>query len=62
MNLNIERYKITETQVCPKYFQDPTSSSGFDLALCWIDVPIDNHTIAEVHNTTVPFPQLESEL
>lgn len=31
------RYRIVETQVYPKYFEAPTSNSGFDLALCWIE-------------------------
>ena len=53
----IKRYKIIKTEVHPKYFEDPTSNSGFDLALCWIDVPENDHTIAELHKTTdIPIP------
>ena len=34
-----------------------TSNSGFDLALCWINVPENDHTIAELHGTTdIPIP------
>ena len=32
------QYKVIMTTVYPPYLDDPTSSSGFDLAICWIDV------------------------
>ena len=32
-----KRYNVTKIAVYPPYFKDPTSSSGFDLALCWIE-------------------------
>ena len=53
----IQKYKIIRKEVYPLYFLDPTSDSGFDLALCWIDVPKNDHTIAELHKTTdIPIP------
>ena len=39
-----KRYQVTRVEVYPPYFGDPTPTSGFDLALCWIDVPESDHT------------------
>lgn len=43
----IKRYKVTRIAVYPPYFKDPSSASGFDLALCWIDVHTGDHTMKE---------------
>ena len=40
-----KRYQVTKIAVYPPYFGDPTSTSGFDLALCWIDVPKGDRTL-----------------
>ena len=53
----IRRYNVTNVVVYPKYIENPTSNSGFDLALCWIDVPETDHTISELHKSTgIPIP------
>lgn len=41
----IKRYKVKGIVVHPSYFMHPTTHSGFDLALCWIDVPEDDNTL-----------------
>lgn len=41
----LTRYKVTKVIVHPRYFDNPESDSGFDLAVCWIDVPEDDHNI-----------------
>ena len=43
----IKRYKVTRIAVYPPYFKDPSSASGFDLALCWIDVHTGDDTMKE---------------
>ena len=45
-----KRYKVTQTAVYPRYFEDPSSASGFDLALCWIDVPEGDHTVKQLYS------------
>ena len=44
----LKRYKVTNIIVHPQYFDNPVSESGFDLAVCWIDVPKDDHTIKDL--------------
>ena len=52
-----KRYKVTKIAVYPLYFEDPTSGSGFDLALCWIHVPKDDHTVKELYSKyEMPIP------
>ena len=46
----MKQYKVTKTAVYPKYFEYPTSGSGFDLALCWIHVPEDDDTVKELYS------------
>ena len=46
----IKRYQVTSIDVYPPYFKDPSSSSGFDLALCWIDVPDDDCIVKELYS------------
>ena len=53
----IERYVVTKIAVYPKYYEDPKSESGFDLALCWIEVPENDHTVKELYSTyEMPIP------
>jgi hypothetical protein len=44
-------YEVTAVAVYPRYFEDPTSYSGFDLALCWIEVPEDDRFIQNLYRT-----------
>ena len=46
----IKRYQVTKIAVYPLYFKKPSSASGFDLALCWIDVPKDDRIIQELYS------------
>lgn len=46
----IKRYKVTKIAVYPPYFKDPTSESGFDLALCWIHAPRDDSTVKQLYS------------
>ena len=43
------RHKVTMTAVYPPYLDDPTSSSGFDLAVCWIDVSSDDRVVKDLY-------------
>lgn len=43
----IKRYQVTKIAVYPPYFKDPTSGSGFDLALCWIE---PDHVVKELYS------------
>jgi V8-like Glu-specific endopeptidase len=45
------RYKVTRVTVHPRYFEDPNSYSGFDLAHCSIEVPEDDRFIQEIYCT-----------
>ena len=57
----IKRYQVTKVAVYPQYFKEPTSHSGFDLALCWIHVPKDDHTIKGLcpkHRMPIPLAKL----
>ena len=49
----VKRYKIHKREVHPKYFDNPCPESGFDLALCWIEVPENDR-----HLKTGIFPTL----
>ena len=46
----IKRYQVTKIAVYPSYFRDPSSASGFNLALCWMDVPDDDLIIKELYS------------
>ena len=43
------RYKVSKVSVYRPYLTDPTSHSGFDLALCWIEVPEDDSLIQDLY-------------
>ena len=49
-----KRYQVTKISVYPPYFGDPTSTSGFDLALCWIDVPEGDYTYFHSFSYSIP--------
>ena len=49
-----KRYQVTKIAVYPPYFGDPTSTSGFDLALCWIDVPKGDYTYFHSLSDSIP--------
>ena len=53
----VKRYKIHKREVHPKYFDNPCPESGFDLALCWIEVP-ENDQHLETMTSTGIFPTL----
>ena len=53
----MKQYKIRKMEVHPKYFENPCPASGFDLALCWIDVP-ENDQHLETMTSTGIFPTL----
>ena len=42
------RYNVTHYAVYPKYWTNPTTHSGFDLALCWIQVPRDDYFVKQL--------------
>lgn len=44
------RYDVTKFAIYPKYLECPYSDSGFDIALCSIDVPEDDHTVEELYS------------
>ena len=46
----INRYSVTKISVHPSYCKNPTPDSGFDLALCWIDVPDDDRTMKVLYS------------
>lgn len=46
----IKQYKVTKVAVYPRYFEYPSSESGYDLALCWIDVPEEDNTVKELYS------------
>ena len=56
----IKRYEVTHTAVYPPYLKNPKSTSGYDLALCWIDVPEEDHTIKELYFNYLNHPDLVS--
>ena len=53
----VERYKIRDREVHPKYFDNPYPESGFDLALCWIEVPENDQHLETMASTGI-FPTL----
>ena len=53
----VKRYKIRDMVVHPKYFDNPCAESGFDLALCWIDVPENDQHLKTITSTGI-FPTL----
>ena len=53
----VKQYKIHKMEVHPKYFDNPSPASGFDLALCWIEVP-ENDQHFETMMSTGIFPTL----
>ena len=50
------RYNVNDRVVHPRYFDNPTANSGFDLALCWIEVPTGDNTIS---TNNIPVPTAE---
>lgn len=46
----IRRYKVAKVVVYPPYFENPTSHSGFDLAVGWIEVPEDDHYVQQLYS------------
>lgn len=56
----MKRYEVTHTAVYPPYFENPTSTSGYDLAICWINVPEEDHTIKDLYFNHPNHPDLVS--
>ena len=50
----IAEYKVSKMIVHPKYFENPTPESGFDLALCWIDIPENDKFFSELNIASIP--------
>lgn len=46
----IRQYKVSKAEVYPQYLTDPTSHSGFDLGLCWIQVSEDDYFIEQLYS------------
>lgn len=44
----INRYKVSKISIYPPYLDNPMSTSGFDLALCWINAE-DDHIMKEIY-------------
>ena len=43
-----KRYKVSKCFIYPPYFNNPTCDSGFDLAICVLDIPRDDRIIPEI--------------
>ena len=53
----IKQYNVTKIFVHPSYRNNPTTVSGFDLALCLIQVPEDDRTVKERYSMyEMPIP------
>ena len=46
----VKRYEISDISVYPPYLKEPTSHSGNDLALGWIQVPEDDNFVKELYS------------
>lgn len=58
----IKRYNVKNRVVHPSYFKNPETSSGFDLALCWIDVPEDDNTLKNGSYNCLSNPVVEANV
>jgi hypothetical protein len=47
------RYKVTNVAVYPRYFEDPTSYSRFDLTLCSIEVPEFDRFVQDLYRIRI---------
>ena len=44
----IKRYSVSKCFIYPPYLDNPTCDSGFDLAICVLDIPHDDRIIPEI--------------